>query len=137
MIPKLQKVRHLVLPSRPDPARSRQIAEGRLLVCCLFAFGIFITIGVKIVGLANAGARAHLALNGGSVTEERGHILDRNGRLLASNLPITILHADPSEIMNAIEAASKLAPFLANHDQKTLQKLCLMKLTKFINLNQK
>ncbi len=135
MNPKLQKIRHLVLPSRPDPARSRQIAEGRLLVCCLFAFGIFLTIGVKIVGLADARAGAHLALKGGSVTEERGHILDRNGRLLASNLPITVLHADPSEIMNAIEAASKLAPFLAKHDQRSLQKL-LTKKTRYVELER-
>ena len=47
MTPKLQKIRHLVLPSRPDPGRSRRIAEGRLLICCLVAFGVFITIGVR------------------------------------------------------------------------------------------
>jgi len=138
MTPKLQKIRHLVLPSRPDPARSRQIAEGRLLVCCLFAFGIFITIGVKIVGLADSRASAHLALKGGNVTEERGHILDRNGRLLAGNLPITVLHADPSEIMNSIEAASKLAPFLAKHDQKSgrrgLGRYCFQKFSRTIGL---
>ena len=31
---------------------------------------------------------------------ERGQILDRKGRLLATNLPITVLHADPKEIMD-------------------------------------
>ena len=56
MISGLQKIRHLILPSRPDPAQSRQIAEGRLLICCLVALSIFITIGVRIVSLADASA---------------------------------------------------------------------------------
>ena len=50
----MQTFRQLILPPRPDPARSRRIAEGRLMIGCLVAFGIFITIGVRIVGLADA-----------------------------------------------------------------------------------
>ena len=57
----LQKLRQLILPPRPDPARSRRIAEGRLMIGCFVAFGIFITIGVRIVGLADAGTSTHLA----------------------------------------------------------------------------
>ncbi len=135
MIFQLQKIRHLVLPSRPDPARSRRIAEGRLLICCLFAFGVFVTIGVRIVGLADTSNSARLALKANSDIAERGHILDRNGRMLAGNLPITVLHADPNEIMNAREAASKLAPFLPQHDQKSLQKL-LTKKTRYVELDR-
>ena len=110
MISELQKIRHLILPSRPDPAQSRQIAERRLLICCLLALSIFITIGVRIVTLADTGA-GPLSSKGPDITAERGRILDRKGRLLAGNLPITVLHADPSEIMDAGEAAAKLAPF--------------------------
>ena len=112
MIFGLQKIRHLMLPSRPDPAQSRQIAEGRLLICCLVALSIFITIGVRIVSLADTSVGPHLSLKGPDITAERGRILDRKGRLLAGNLPITVLHADPSEIMDAGEASAKLAPFL-------------------------
>ena len=127
MISRLQKIRHLILPSRPDPAQSRQIAEERLLICCLVALGIFVTIGVRIFSLADASANTHLSLKRPDITTERGRILDRKGRMLAGNLPITILHADPSEIMDAGEAAEKLAPFLAQHDQKSLQKLLTKK----------
>jgi cell division protein FtsI (penicillin-binding protein 3) len=135
MILRLKRIRHLILPSRPNPARSRQIAEGRLLICCLVAFGVFVTIGVRIVDLANASASARLASKKASVTDERGRILDRRGRMLAGNLPITILHADPSEIMNAREAAAKLAPFLASYDQKRLKKL-LTKKTRYVELDR-
>ena len=135
MISELQKIRHLILPSRPDPAQSRQIAERRLLICCLVALSIFITIGVRIVSLADASAKTHLSSKGSDITAERGRILDRKGRLLAGNLPITVLHADPSEIMNAGEAAAKLAPFLDHYDQKSLQKL-LTKKTRYVELDR-
>ena len=135
MTPKFQKIRHLVLPSRPDPARSRRIAEGRLLICCLVAFGVFITIGVRIVSLADANANPRLATKAASIKAERGRILDRKGRMLAGDLPITILHADPSEIMNIGEAAEKLAPFLEQYDRKSLQKL-LAKQTRYVELDR-
>ena len=130
----LQKLQQLILPSRPDPARSRRIAEGRLMIGCLVAFGIFITIGVRIVGLADAGASTRLAKSATAITTERGSILDRKGRLLAGNLPITVLHADPGEIMDARDAAAKLAPFLSQHDHASLIKL-LTKKTRYVELD--
>ena len=55
--------------------------------------------------------------------------------MLAGNLPITILHADPSEIMDAGEAAAKLAPFLDQYDQNNLRKL-LTKKTRYVELDR-
>ena len=81
----LQKLRQLILPPRPDPARSRRIAEGRLMIGCLVAFGIFITIGVRIVGLADATTTTRLTPSAATINTERGRILDRKGRLLAGN----------------------------------------------------
>ncbi len=135
MTPGLQKIRHLILPSRPDPAQSRQIAEGRLLICCLVALGIFVTIGTRIIGLANSSTDIHFSTKKPGINAERGRILDRKGRMLAGNLPVTVLHADPSEMMNAGEAAAMLAPFLAQHDQKSLQKL-LTKKTRYVELDR-
>ena len=106
-----------------------------LLICCLVALIIFTTIGVRIVSLADASAAPHLSLKRPDITAERGRILDRKGRLLAGNLPITVLHADPSEIMDAAEASAKLAPFLAQYDQKSLQKL-LTKKTRYVELDR-
>ena len=106
-----------------------------MLICCLVALSIFITIGVRIVSLADASAGPHLSSKGPDITAERGRILDRKGRLLAGNLPITVLHADPSEIMDAGEASAKLAPFLEQYDQKSLQKL-LTKKTRYVELDR-
>ena len=41
------RLKALILPPRPDPARSRRIAEGRLLVSAVIVLGVFSAIAVK------------------------------------------------------------------------------------------
>ena len=74
----------------------------RLVFCGFIAVAIIGTIGTRIVGLAEAHTNLRLAVHGQAAAAMRGRILDREGRLLASNLPITVLHANPSEIMNGM-----------------------------------
>ena len=119
----LTKLRNLVLPARPDPAQSRRIAEIRLVLCGFIAIAIIGTIGTRIVGLAEANSNLRLAVHGQAAAPMRGRILDRNGRLLAGNLPITVLHANPTEIMNIGNAAARLAPILLHHSIADLRKL--------------
>ncbi|MGB2320373.1 MAG: penicillin-binding protein 2, partial [Candidatus Puniceispirillum sp.] len=119
----LSNLRNLVLPPRPDPAASRVIAEIRLLLCASIAILAFSVIGFRIFSLSDAGARERIANQFKTSHIERGQILDRKGRLLATNLPITVLHADPREIMDVTDAAKKLAPFIARHDVASLKKL--------------
>ncbi len=130
----LQKIKLLFLPSRPDPAQSIRVAEARLVIGFFLALVIFVSIGIRVFELADAGASARLALKGVVEKIERGRILDRKGRLLAGNLPITVLHADPSEVMNVNRAAAKLAPLLKQHNEKSLQKL-LAKNTRYVELD--
>ena len=128
-------LRGLVLPARPDPARSRRIAEVRLVVSAAFVLIVFTAIATRVVLLATQEANARTA--GINVPgTERGQILDRNGRLLATNLPITMLHADPSEIMDPRAAARALAPLLARHDEASLHRL-LTKKTRYVELDRK
>jgi len=128
-------LRGLVLPARPDPARSRRIAEVRLVVSAVFVLIAFTAIATRVVLLSTQEANARSA--GISVPgAERGQILDRNGRLLATNLPITVLHADPSEIMDPRAAARALAPLLARHDEASLLRL-LTKETRYVELDRK
>ena len=128
-------LRGLVLPARPDPARSRRIAEVRLVVSAAFVLIVFTAIATRLVLLSTQEANARTA--GINVPgAERGQILDRNGRLLATNLPITVLHADPSEIMDPGAAARALAPLLARHDEASLQRL-LTKKTRYVELDRK
>ena len=105
----LLAARRLVFPDRPDPAKSRRIAEGRLVASCFIALAVFITIGVRIVTLATATEAASVSPVPLAGTAERGQILDRRGRLMATNLPMTVLHADPGEIMDVADAARRLA----------------------------
>ncbi|MGC6519917.1 MAG: peptidoglycan D,D-transpeptidase FtsI family protein [Candidatus Puniceispirillaceae bacterium] len=128
-------LRGLVLPARPDPARSRRIAEVRLVVSAAFVLIVFTAIATRLVLLSTQEANARTA--GINVPgAERGQILDRNGRLLATNLPITVLHADPSEIMDPRAAARALAPLLARHDETSLRRL-LTKNTRYVELDRK
>jgi len=128
-------LRGLVLPARPDPARSRRIAEVRLVVSAAFVLIVFTAIATRLVLLSTQEANARTA--GINVPgAERGQILDRNGRLLATNLPITVLHADPSEIMDPQAAARALAPLLARHDEASLLRL-LTKKTRYVELDRK
>ena len=128
-------LRGLVLPARPDPARSRRIAEVRLVVSAAFVLIVFTAIATRVVLLSTQEANARTA--GINVPgTERGQILDRNGRLLATNLPITVLHADPSEIMDPRAAARALAPLLARHDEASLHRL-LTKKTRYVELDRK
>ena len=119
----LAKLRHVVLPARPDPAQSRRIAEIRLVFCGFIAIAIIGIIGTRIVGLAEAHTNLRLAVDGQATAALRGRILDREGRLLAGNLPITVLHANPSEIMNLDEAATSLAKILPHHNSADLRAL--------------
>jgi cell division protein FtsI (penicillin-binding protein 3) len=130
-----QKIRTLILPPRPDPAQSRRIAEGRLLICGLFALAIFGSIGARIIVLADTNVSKSIAPSANAVSVERGRILDRNGKLLAGNLPITLLHADPSEIMNVNDAAKQLAALLPNQSAGNLKTL-LSKETRYVELER-
>lgn len=132
----LSNLRNLVLPPRPDPAASRVIAEMRLLICASVAILAFSIIGFRIFNLSDAGARERIANHFKTSHIERGQILDRKGRLLATNLPITVLHADPSEIMDVTDAASKLAPLISRHDVASLKKI-LSKKTRYVELDRK
>ena len=132
----LKKIRHLILPSRPDPAQSLRVAEARLIIGFFLAVFVFFGIGARVFELADAGASARLASQGIKEKIERGRILDRKGRLLAGNLPITVLHADPSEIMNINDAVTKLLPLLKHHSKKSLRRL-LAKKTRYVELDSK
>jgi len=130
------RLRALVLPSRPDPARSRRIAEVRLVVSAVFVFAVFAAIAARVMLLATDEANARTAGIVPPPKAERGQILDRKGRLLATNLPITVLHADPGEIMDPAAAARALAPLLPRHDEAALVRL-LTKDTRYVELDRK
>jgi cell division protein FtsI (penicillin-binding protein 3) len=105
------------LKVRIQGTSARAIETGRMrLIVTASLFGLaFIVIGARLVDLMVLGA------NPGSpivATEEtpppfdRANITDRNGVVIATNVPTVNLYADSKMVLNAREAANKLTSTL-------------------------
>ncbi len=95
-----------------------ETGRNRLLVTGVVFMIAFVAISVRLVELTvfGPGSRpliAHVASAAPSVVN-RADIIDRNGVILATSLPSASLYADPRDVMNAGEAATKLVKVLPN-----------------------
>ncbi|WP_412506207.1 peptidoglycan D,D-transpeptidase FtsI family protein [Roseovarius sp. SYSU LYC5161] len=90
--------------------RARQRAEGRLLVMAgmfLLAFG---AIGLRMGVLASTVPEEPTAqARGNPIIGQRADILDRRGRILATNLQTHSLYAQPPQMVDPQKAATDLA----------------------------
>ncbi len=89
--------------------RSRARAEGRLLVLGLVFFAAFTTIGVRMgaIGVTEPEEPRAIA-SGNPIIGQRADIVDRNGRILATNLDTYALYAHPREMVDPAAAAAGL-----------------------------
>jgi len=101
-----------------DGIRKQAIETGRnrLLVTGVVLSMAFTAIGVRLVDLTvlkagNEPALAHIEPARES-SVGRADILDRNGMILATSLPTASLYANPAAVLDAEEAADKLAELL-------------------------
>ncbi|MCH7942129.1 MAG: penicillin-binding protein 2 [Proteobacteria bacterium] len=102
-----------------DGAMSRALTIGRhrlMITGALFLFGFFI-IAVRLVDLMVIGDGFEPRFAG--VADPARHtrlvrhdIIDRNGMLLATNLPTASVYADPKRMLNIDDAVSKLSAVL-------------------------
>ena len=93
-------------------ADAKMVARNRLFLAGALAASCFVLIGGQVVALStDVKPRTYYGKNDGN-SVERGRILDRNGRVLATSLPAFMLYADPAEIMNPYEATAKLEDIL-------------------------
>lgn len=94
----------------------RAVEQGRrrmLFAGALFAFA-FAVLALRVVGIALFGG-ADLTAGALETTERhagRADIVDRNGALLATNLPTASLYADPRDVIDVDETARLLAGVL-------------------------
>lgn len=102
---------------------ARQKAEGRLLllgVAFVLAFG---AVGTRMGVLAAAEpVEPQTAVSGASITTQRADIVDREGRLLATNLVTHALYAQPKQMTDAVGSAEKLAKIFPDLDVERLKK---------------
>jgi cell division protein FtsI (penicillin-binding protein 3) len=98
--------------------------HGRTLALAIAFLAGFAVLGGRAVQIAvfhdvdvaRSGARAAIA----SQAVERADIVDRNGVLLATNVPAWSLYADPARIWDPVETARALRTVFPEFDEATL-----------------
>ncbi len=104
-----------------DRARAR--AEGRLLVLGLFFFCAFSVVGFRMGMLATSEAQEPLAnAPGASIAMQRANIVDREGRILATNLDTYSVYAQPPLMIDPVAAADQLVAIFPDLDKDRLVK---------------
>ncbi len=102
-----------------DGARLR--AEGRLFILgVLFVLG-FAAVGLRMGALAATDpVEPRVASNGASITAQRADIVDRRGRVLATNLATYSLYAQPQQMIEPQRVALQLAAIFPDLDTAAL-----------------
>ncbi len=103
--------------------KARQRAEGRLLVLGIFFLFAFATIGTRMGTLASSEPvepRTHAA--GSQILAQRADIVDRKGRLLATNFETHSLYAQPQHMIEPEHAADALVKIFPDLDRERLVK---------------
>ena len=99
------RLRHEVMREK-----ARLKSEGRLLImCAAFILG-FGAIGARMAVMASTDpVEPRAAATGAAITAQRADIVDRTGKLLATNLVTHALYAQPKLMVDPAGAAKKLA----------------------------
>ena len=103
--------------------RARMRAEGRLLVMGMLFFCAFAVVGLRMGMLAASEPqepRAQAA--GASIVAQRADIVDRRGRILATNMETHSLYAHPQQMIEPERAAAALAAIFPDLDEEKLLK---------------
>jgi cell division protein FtsI (penicillin-binding protein 3) len=102
-----------------DKAKNR--AEGRLLVLGGVFFLAFSAIGIQMGVMASTEAEEPTAIaTGNPIIGQRADIVDRNGRILATNFDTYALYAQPPQMVDPDGAATKLAEIFPELDRERL-----------------
>lgn len=90
--------------------RARVRAEGRLLVLGVMFFCAFAVIGGRMGVLANTDpSEPRASVAGAQILAQRADIVDRKGRILATNFETHSLYAQPGQMIEPERAADELA----------------------------
>ena len=126
---KLARKRRATAPS-PDDQTSRQRSgrealesgHARLVVLALFFALGFSVVGLRVVDLTAFQTTA-ANIRGPSwpaVVRERADITDRNGVLLATDVTVASLFAEPKKVLDPVEAANGIARALPDLDRNEI-----------------
>lgn len=101
--------------------RSRVRAESRLMITAMLFLAGFVAVGARMALLATSEAHEPLASAQGTViANQRADIVDRKGRILATNLETFSLYAQPRQMIDPAAAASGLVKIFPDLDETRL-----------------
>ncbi|MGY6411005.1 MAG: peptidoglycan D,D-transpeptidase FtsI family protein [Alkalilacustris sp.] len=114
---------NLRLRAEAERARAHARAEGRILVLAVGLFLAFAVVGVRMgVEAASDPREPNLALRAGdAILANRADIVDRNGRVLATNLVTHALYAHPHQMIDPVRAARELAQIFPEESAERLE----------------
>jgi hypothetical protein len=102
-------------------ATTRPRDDWRLIVVILALLLVYAAVGIRMGLMAlNEPVEPQLARGAGMGAPVRGEIVDRNGNLLAANLPAFSLYAHPREIKDPAAVARDLAAIFPDMSAKRL-----------------
>ncbi|WP_322865400.1 peptidoglycan D,D-transpeptidase FtsI family protein [Aquicoccus sp. G2-2] len=103
--------------------RTRARAEGRLLVLGVMFFCAYMVIGARMGLLANSDPEEpHAGPSAAEIVAQRANIVDRNGRVLATNLDTYSIYAHPQQMIEPKRVATELVKIFPDLDKKRLLK---------------
>lgn len=103
--------------------RARVRAESRLLVLGVLFICAFLTIGGRMGVLANSEpSEPRAGVAGADIVASRADIVDRQGRILATNIETYSLYAQPPQMVEPERAAESLAEIFPDLDKERLLK---------------
>ncbi len=111
------------LRKRHEAARDglRQRSESRLLMLAMCFFAAFLTVGLRMAALAASDPEEpRTATSASAILNTRADIVDRQGRVLATNFETHALYAHPHELIDPATAAQGLAGIFDDLDPEAL-----------------
>lgn len=113
-----RRARHEVIRDR-----SRARAEGRILLLGLGFIVAYLAIGGQMMKIAaSEPEEPRSAASGAEILAGRSDIVDRNGRILATNMLTHALYAQPKDLVDPARTAQKLAEIFPDLNAEDLQR---------------
>lgn len=104
-----------------DKMRGR--AESRLLVMGILFFCGFLMVGTRMALLASTEPEEPQAtVRSAQIVSQRADIVDREGRILATNMQTNHLYAHPQEMVDPVHTANELIKIFPDLDKDRLMK---------------
>ncbi|MCJ8332899.1 MAG: penicillin-binding protein 2 [Epibacterium sp.] len=108
---------------REMEGKARSQAQGRLLVIAGFFVCAYLAIGGRMAVMATSEpAEPTSSYAGSTIANQRADIVDREGRILATNFETHSLYAQPPQLIDPIVVADKLVEIFPDLDHERLIK---------------